>query len=190
MDELIRSLDAPIVRDLEKESKWSYIKNSNQIREAIDYHCKNDFISEYMLHQLSRLLYQGYIVINDLTFSSPIRSVYEVMEKVSREGTSRGVLKNISNKVGFEVSHVHFAQTSCIIENWVNYARKIKLSEQSLSRENMYKSLFSSLEKPKKTGEWIVFSKTDGVIKFWCIWLHKGKDENLIDIINNNAYNN
>jgi len=180
MDEFIRSLDVPIVRDLEKESEWSYDKNSNQILEATGYHCKGDYISEYMLHQLSKMLYQGY----DLAFSAPIRSVYETMENVSKVGTSRGILNNISKQVGFEVNHIHFAQSSCMTENWVNHARKTRLSEELLSNEVIYKSLVSSLSKKNKTGEWIVFSKADGMIKFWCVWLHKGGDDQLIEVIN------
>ena len=98
MDELIRSLDVEIIRDLESESSWSYEENSEQILEAINYHCPGSFVSQYMLHQLSRMLYQGYIVINDLIFSSPIRSVYEVMEKISKTGASRGAL-NLNKSV-------------------------------------------------------------------------------------------
>ena len=184
MDELIRSLDVPIVRSLESESKWSYEENSGQILEAINYHCQGDIVSEYMQHQLSRMLYQGYLVVNDLTFASPIRSVYEVMEHVSKAGTSRGILKNISNRVGFDVNHAHFSQSSCITENWVNHARKTKLVDQPLSSEIMYKSLISSLSKKNKTGEWVVFSQTDQGIKFWCIWLHEAGDDNLISVIN------
>lgn len=184
MDELIRSLDVPVVRDLEKESQWSYGENSDQVREAIDYHCPTDFVSEYMLHQLSMMLYQGYLVVNCHTFSSPIRSVYEVMEAVSKLGASRGVLKNISKKVGFDVNHAHFSQSSCIAENWLNHARRTKLVEESLSSEVMYKSLISSLSKKNKTGEWVVFSETDSGIKFWCIWLHQAGDDGLIGVIN------
>ena len=183
MDELIRSLDIAIVRDFEIESKWSYDENSNQILEATGYHCQGSFVSEYMLHQLSRMLYQGYLVINDLTFSSPIRSVYEVMEEISKRGTSRGVLKNISKEVGFNVNHTHFAQELCITENWVNHARKTKLADEPLSSEVMYKSLISSLSKKNKTGEWVVFSETESGIKFWCIWLHEAGDDNLIKVI-------
>jgi hypothetical protein len=184
MDKLISSLDVQIVRDLEKESKWSYDENSDQILEATGYHGQGNFVSEYMLHQLSRMLYQGYLVINDLTFSSPIRSVYEVMEDVSKVDTSRELLKNISKQVGFNVSHTHFAQSSCITENWVNHAKKTKLANEPLSSELMYKSLISSLSKINKTGEWVVFSETDSEIKFWCIWLHEAGDDNLINVIN------
>jgi hypothetical protein len=124
MDEFISLLDVPIVRDLKSESKWTFDENSTQILEATSYHCQGDSVSEYMMHQLSRMLYQGHLVVNDLTFSSPIRSVYEVMEKVSKSGVSRGGFNNISKKVGFNVSHAHFAQSSCIIQNWVNHAKK------------------------------------------------------------------
>jgi hypothetical protein len=89
MDEFISLLDVPIVRDLKSESKWTFDENSTQILEATSYHCQGDSVSEYMMHQLSRMLYQGHLVVNDLTFSSPIRSVYEVMEKVSKSGVSR-----------------------------------------------------------------------------------------------------
>ncbi|MBB1319937.1 hypothetical protein H5123_20185 [Shewanella sp. SR43-4] len=184
MDELIRSLDVPIIRNIESESKWSYEENSDQILEAINYHCQGNFVSEYMRHQLSRMLYQGYLVINDLTFASPIRSVYEVMEQVCKAGISRGILKNISKKVGFDVNHAHFAQSSCITENWVNHARKTKLASQPLSSEVMYKSLISSLSKKNKTGEWVVYSQAGQEIKFWCIWLHEAGDDNLINVIN------
>jgi hypothetical protein len=107
MDELIRSLDVPIIRDIEREFKWSYEKNSDQILEAINYHCQGNFVSEYMRHQLSRMLYQGYLVINELAFASPIRSVYEVMEQVSKASTSRGILNNISKRVGFDVKKIN-----------------------------------------------------------------------------------
>jgi hypothetical protein len=44
--------------------------------------------------------------------------------------------------------------------------QKTKLSDQGLSSELMYKSLISSRSKKNKTGEWVVFSKTDSGIKF------------------------
>jgi hypothetical protein len=112
------------------------------------------------------------------------RQLDQFMKSFSKVGASRGRLKKVSKRVGFEVSHVHFAQSSCIAENWVNHASKTKLAKEALSSEVMYKSLISSLSKKNKTGEWLVFSKTDNGIKFWCIWLHQGGDNNLINVIN------
>jgi hypothetical protein len=183
MDDLIRSLFEPAARNLENESKWSYEDNLDQILEAIKHHCQENSVSEYMLHQLSRMLFQGYIVIGEMIFSSPIRSIYETMEAISQSDDSRGTLKNVSRKVGFNVKHSHFAQSSCIEENWINHARKTKLSTQAPSSEVIYGSLISSLSKEKKTGEWVVFSQSSSGLKFWCIWSHAAGDENLISVI-------
>jgi len=106
------------------------------------------------------------------------------MGQVSKADTNRGILKNISRRVGFDVNHAHFAQSSCITENWANHARKTKLVDQPLSRDIIYESLISPLTKKNKTGEWVVFSETDQGIKFWCIWLHEAGDDNLINLIN------
>ncbi|WP_345993941.1 hypothetical protein [Sulfurimonas sp. HSL-1716] len=185
MDDLIRSFDVPIIRNLTREREWSYSNYFNQILEAIEFHCEGSPVSDYMKHQISRIMHQGYVLINEIPFSSPVRSIYESMEKIVSEDNCRGVLKNITKQVGFPVLHTHFAQSSCIIENWKNFAHQTNLSQQAFSVETMYESLISSLDKPKKTGEWIVFSKTDNGIVFWCIWLHSAGDEKLIEIIKN-----
>lgn len=185
MDDLIRSLDVPIIRNLSREKEWSYSNYTNQILEALKFHCEGSTVSDYMKHQISRIMHQGYVLINEITFSSPVRSIYESMEKIVSEDIYRGDLKHITEHVGFPVLHAHFAQSSCISENWKNYARQTNLSQQAISVETMYESLISSLDKPKKTGEWIVFSKTDNGIVFWCLWLHSAGDEKLIEIIKN-----
>lgn len=184
IDQLIRSLDVPICRDLMREQSWCYDKYSDQVDEALDFHCDKASTSDYLKTQISQMIHQGYVLFGRNPFATPVRSIYETMGIVVNGADGRGKLKNVSNAVGFEVLHSHFGQSSCIIENWVNYARKTKLVNQSPSHEVVYENLISSLSKPNKTGEWLVYSKTDSGIKFWCIWLHIAGDDQLIKVIN------
>jgi len=189
IEKLIRSLDVLIVRNHELEDQWSYQNYSVQISEEIQYYCNEASVSEYMKHQISKIMHQGYVVIDTNPFASPVRSIYETMERVIKHDVCRGILKNVSGKVGFEVLHCHFAQSSCIIENWVNHAGRNKLGKQGITAKSMYESLTSSLSKRKKTGEWIVYSKGKGIVRFWCVWLHDAGDEELIEVIRSQAHN-
>lgn len=183
MDKLIRSMYVPIIRNLEREKNWDHEKYSNQVDEALNHHCKKATVSEYFRNQLSKMIHQGYLCFGDYLFTSPVRSLYETMGAVVEGDEGRGKLTRITKAVGFEVLHIHFAQSSCIIENWVNHARQTALVNQPFTHEVIYENLISSLSKIDKTGEWIVYSKTGGDIKFWCVWLHKAGDDQLIKII-------
>ena len=188
MDEFIRSLDVPICRDLDREKSWCFDNYSKQINEALKFHCSKAAVSDYLKKQISQMMHQGYVVFGDTPFSTAVRNIYEAMEGVVNGDTGRGRLNNISNGVGFEVFHSHFGHSSCIVENWVNYARKTSLASQSYTCQGVYENLVASLSKSKKTGEWLVYSKFNNAIKFWCIWLHpvnkSTTDEQLIRLIN------
>lgn len=170
----------PIYRDIECEQKWNYDNYVAQIEEAIYYHCNNQFVSKYFKEQISQMIHQNYLIINNKPFSVPVRTIYEAMENVVKGRKSRGKLRNISDVLGFDVFHVHFGQSSFIVKNWINY---IKKHNSSLTKELLYENLISSLSKKDKTGEWLVYSKIDDRIKFWCIWLHESGDNELIKII-------
>lgn len=189
LDNFIKSLDIPISQNILQEEEWSYHNYATKIEEAIEFHCKGSTISNHMKHQISIMMHQGYVSINEIPFASPVRSIFESMESIVTKDYFRGRLNNITLKVGFPVFHAHFAHSSCIIENWKNYVHRTNLAKQTISVETLYESLISSLEKHKKTGEWIVFSKTDNGIVFWCLWLHNAGDEKLIDIIKNEQLN-
>ena len=105
MDDFIRSFDVPIVRNIPREKEWSYNTYTNQILEALEFHCAGSSVSDYMKHQISKIMHQGYVVINEIPFSSPVRSIYESMEKIVSEDYCRGVLNNITEHVGFSVLH-------------------------------------------------------------------------------------
>ena len=183
LDNFIRSLDVPILRNVECEKEWCYDNYSDCVTEALAYHCSNSFVSEYLKFQISQIIHQGYVLFGETPFAVPVRVIYEAMERVVKGGDGRGRLKNISNSLETEVLHIHCGQSSCITENWVNHARKTKLTNQAFTQDVVYKSLISSLSKPNKTGEWLVYSKSNNGIKFWCIWLHSAGDEQLIRII-------
>lgn len=187
MDELIRSLDVPICRDLDREQTWCFDEYSEQVNESLDFHCSEAITSDYLKNQISQMIHQGYVLFGDTTFATPVRNIYEVMEGVVNGSYGRK-LRNISNGIGFEVLHSHFGHSSCIIENWGNHAKKTCLANQSFTHEGVYENLISSLSKHIKTGEWLVYSKLDGGIKFWCIWLHPindtTSDNQLIKVIN------
>jgi len=130
--------------------------------------------------QLSQLYHQGYVVIENIAVSVPVSSVLSVLENIGSIGNGRGKLRNISNQLGFDVMHTHFGQSSFIVENWANHARRTKLKEKCLDIETMYQSLIESVSNDYKTGEWVVFSKLNGSITVWCLWLHKAGDEALV----------
>lgn len=173
----------PIYRDIECEQEWSYDDYTTQIEEALSYYCDNEYVSEYLKKQISQIIHQGYLIIYDKSFATPVRTIYEKMEGIVKGVKGRGKLKNISNVLGFDVFHVHFGESSCIVENWINYEKKTNSYDLSFPKESIYESLISSLSKKDKTGEWLVYSKIDGKIKFWCIWFHESGDNELIKII-------
>lgn len=173
----------PIFRDIECEQKWNYDNYVAQIEEALSYHFDNEYVSEYLKKQISQMIHQGYLIIYDKSFATPIRTIYEKMEGIVKGGKSRGKLKNISNILGFDIFHVHFGESSCIVVNWINYAKKTNSCDLSFTKKSIYKSLISSISKKDKTGEWLVYSIIDGKIKFWCIWFHESGDNELIRII-------
>jgi len=179
---LAKSLNIPIYRDIECEQIWNYDDYSNQIEEALSFHCNKDFVSQYFKEQISQLIHQGYLLIHDKPIAVPVRTIYEVMENISEGKKEKKSLRNINNNVNFDVLHVHFGQSSFIIENWANYIKRNSV-DLNFTHESAYKSLMLSLSKKDKTGEWIVYSKDKGKIKFWCIWLHNAGDDNLIEII-------
>lgn len=182
-DKFIRSLDVQIRRDVERENNWCHEKYAGEVDGALEFHCNKATVSEYLKNQISQMIHQGYVLFGSNLFATPVRSIYETMRNVVNGDNGRGKLKRISNVVGYEVFHTHFAQSSCIIENWVNHARKAKLDHQPFTHEVAYENLISSLSKPDKTGEWLVYSKTESGIKFWCIWLHLAGDDQLIKVI-------
>jgi hypothetical protein len=179
----LSKLIIPIHRDIECEQKWSYDDYATQIEEILSYHCDNEYVSEYFKKQISQMIHQGYLIIYDKSFATPVRTIYEKMEAIVKGMKGRGKLKNISNILGFDVFHAHFGESSCIVENWINYEKKTNSCDLSFSQDALYKSLISSLSKKDKTGEWIVYSEDKGKMKFWCIWLHKAGDDKLIEII-------
>ena len=183
LDKFIKLLDIPIYHDIESEQKWNYDNYAAQIEEALSYHCDNEYVSEYLKKQISQMIHQGYLIICDKPFSTPVRTIYEKMEAIVKGVKGRGKLKNISNILGFDVFHIHFGESSCIIENWVNYTKKTNSCDLSFTKELIYESLISSLSKKNKTGELLVYSKIDGKIKFWCIWFHEAGDNQLVELI-------
>ena len=184
IQDLIHSLEIPIVRDLELENCWKYNMYSEELERTLSYYSKNSLFSTYLKEQISQLIHQQYLVIVGKTISVPVRSIYTTINEVSRNNVSRRKLKNISKNVGFDVYHIHFGQSSFQIENWANHAKKDNLhSQQNLNTELIYENLISSLSKKNKTGEWIVYSNQNDSIQFWCIWLHKINDNKLIDLI-------
>jgi len=184
MDRFIRSLDIISPRDIESEKSWSHEQYKEEVEEALSFHCENAGVSAYFKHQLSQLMHQGYILFGETTFSITVRSIYESMELVAKGSPCRGKLRNVSNAVGSEILHIHTGKSSGITENWVNYARKTKLKEKPFTHETVYNNLISSLSKPNRTGEWVVYTKTGSEIKFLCVWLHNSGDEMLIETIN------
>lgn len=187
MDELIRSLDVHICRDLDREQTWCYEEYSDQVNEVLGFHCSEAFTSDYLKNQISQMIHQGYVLFGDTPLATPVRSIYEVMEGIINGAHGRRKLSNISKGVGFDVFHSHFGHSSCIVENWVNHAKRTHLANHSLTHEVVYENLISSLSKRNKTGEWLIYSELDGGIKFWCVWLHPinyaTSDNQLIKVI-------
>ncbi|MCF7354443.1 hypothetical protein [Vibrio sp. CK2-1] len=180
IEQIIRATDVKIRRDIDLETTWSYSDYEHMVEEALSYHCPKYNISDLLKLQLSQLYHQGYVVIENIAVAVPVTSVLSVLERIGDIGNGRGKLRNISNKLGFKVLHTHFGQSSFIVENWTNHAKRTKLQDQSLDIETMYQSLMESVSSDYKTGEWIVYSKHNGSITLWCLWLHKAGDEALV----------
>ncbi|MGP1832929.1 hypothetical protein ACTTBA_07595 [Shewanella frigidimarina] len=186
VEDIIKSVNVPINRDFALEAIWLYEDYSAKVDEALAYHCPNAMISFQMKQQISKLYHQGYVVIENQPIAVPVLSVFRELEIITSCNKGRK-LKNITKSVGFEVLHSHFGQSSFIVENWVNHAKSTKLKEQKLSIENMYSSLLESVSKSKKTGEWVVYSRLNQTVQFWCLWLHEAGDEALIKILKNST---
>ncbi|MEZ8402564.1 hypothetical protein AB4242_11555 [Vibrio splendidus] len=180
---IIKSINITPLRDESLEHSWSYESNVAEVNQMLSYNCPDSIFSEMFKVQLSQLLYQRYVVIENEPISVPISSLLQTLRCVEKGTKARGKLNSISDKVGFEVQHVHFGESSFITENWLNHARKTKLGKQPLNIDSMYESLIESRSKPKKTGEWLVYSFQHGVIKFWCLWLHEAGDDKLVETI-------
>ncbi|MEG3220253.1 hypothetical protein PD716_06390 [Vibrio gigantis] len=190
VEQIIRSTDVKVRRDLELESTWSYSDYEDRIEEALSVHCSNCNVSDLLKLQLSQLYHQGYAVIENNAVAVPVASVLSVLESITVASKGRGKLRHISNQLGFAVMHTHFGQSSFIVENWANHARRSKLRDKSLNVETMYQSLMDSVSNNDKTGEWVVYSKHNGSITLWCLWLHKAGDEALVHQIRAHAHNN
>ena len=181
----IRSWDVEVRRDHQWESQWSYEGYADQVNEALRHHVGKAFVSEYMKCQISRAMHQGYWAINDMAFASPVRIAFEAMENILDGGKHRGRLSSVSKELGFDVFHAHFAQSSCITQNWLNHASRTKLQETELTAEALHYSLMSSVSSKKRTGEWVVFSRNGDAFQFWCVWLHEAGDSDLVKVIRN-----
>ncbi|MEG3753581.1 hypothetical protein [Psychromonas arctica] len=183
---IIKSLNIPIRRDYDLENSWLYENYVARIDEALEYHCPNSTFSLSMKQQISKLYHQGYVVIENLPVAVPVHAVLRELEIIASSNKGRK-LKKITNGVGFEVLHSHFGQSSFIVENWANYVKNLKLDEQEINVETMYSSLLESVSKPKKTGEWVVYSRLNQTVHFWCLWLHEAGNEALIKLLKNST---
>jgi hypothetical protein len=148
----------------------------------IDHYCSNAVVSFLMKQQISQLYHQGYVVIENQPIAVPVHSVLRDLEIIASCNKGRK-LKKITANMGFEVLHSYFGQSSFIVENWLNCANKTKLCEQNINIESMYSSLLESVSKPKKTGEWVVYSRLNKKLHFFYLWTHKAGDEGLINIL-------
>ena len=137
VEQIIRSVDIKVRRDLELESVWSYSDYEHTVDEALNHHCPKIVVSDLLKLQLSQLYHQGYVVIENIAVAVPVLSVWSVLESISSVGNGRGKLRNISNQLGFDVMHTHFGQSSFIVENWSNHARRTKLQDKCLNIETM-----------------------------------------------------
>ncbi|HBC3451079.1 TPA: hypothetical protein KDY51_005003 [Vibrio parahaemolyticus] len=180
VEQIIRSTDVKVRRDIALESTWLYGDYEHMVEEALSFHCPTCNVSDLLKLQLSQLYHQGYVVIENIAVAVPVTSVLSVLERISDIGNGRGKLRNISDQVGFKVLHTHFGQSSFIVENWANHAKRTKLQDQNLNMETMYQSLIESISNDYKTGEWVVYSKHNGSITIWGLWLHEAGDDALV----------
>lgn len=185
--DVIKASNVEVRRDLQREAQWTHDSYVDQVDEALNHHVGEAFVSPYMRAQISKAMHQGYWVVNDIPFACPVRSVFEVMERVVGGGQHRGLLNSVSRRAGFDVLHAHCGQSSCITENWEKHAHRAKLHENEPNAESMYRSLLSSVSSSSRTGEWVVFSKDDNGFQFWCVWLHRAGDSDLGKVIRKNA---
>ncbi|MCZ4374289.1 hypothetical protein O4H50_21100 [Vibrio diazotrophicus] len=180
VEQIIRSTDVKVRRDTTLESTWLYGDYEHMVEEALSFHCPTCKVSDLLKLQISQLYHQGYVVIENIAVAVPVTSVLSVLDRISDIGNGRGKLRNISDQVGFKILHTHFGQSSFIVENWANHAKRTKLQDQDLDIETMYQSLIASVSNNYKTGEWVVYSKHNGSIIIWCLWLHEAGDEALV----------
>jgi hypothetical protein len=162
------------------ESTWLYGDYEHIVEEALSFHCPTCNASDLLKLQLSQLYHQGYVVIESIAVAVSVTSVLSVLERISDIGNGRGKLRSISDQVGFKVLHTHLGQSSFIVENWTNHAKRTKLQDQELNMETMYQSLIESISKDYKTGEWVVCSKHNESVTIWGLWLHEAGDEALV----------
>ncbi|QDO82389.1 hypothetical protein FM037_02950 [Shewanella psychropiezotolerans] len=183
VEKIIQSVNISPRRDKQLELKWEYIDYAVQVDELLAYYCLEAVFCDLIKVQVSQLIHQGYVLIEGSPISVPLSALMNTLESIASGDKTERKLRHISKKIGFDIQHAHFSESSFIVENWLNYARNTNLGKQPVTFENMYNSLIESTSKPNKTGEWVVYSNQKGFTKFWCLWLHQAGDDTLVENI-------
>jgi len=176
-----------------------------QVVEELKYHCKGNQFTNYIKNQLVDIYSIGYVEICGLRHPYEPHDIYLAIETVVDNHKIHKPFKRKTSLLrGKNVFHIHHSQSFYSMCNCIRYFKsKYKCDNDVWHRLNELRielagkiDLFTvlanevfieSLSMQNKTGEWLVFSKENGKIKFLCLYIHDmdPEDSGLYSLVKN-----
>lgn len=187
-------------------SKYDKSDIQSDVIDALNFYCPSQSFSRLLIDQLIELQGSGMVKICDYSHPYIPTEIYWTLRKIVNGEIDYKPFKKKSSKLfGRKVLHVHHSQSFYIMKNCIRYfENRYKDDNQILKRllelqieypeRNDHMVLFanevlsSSVEWPKKTGEWIVYQLVDDSFHFLCLYIHDYEDSDdskLYDFIKN-----
>jgi hypothetical protein len=176
------------------EKQYDKTHHEKEVISELKYHIGDTGYSKLFLNQLTQLHGAGYVEINDKKYPYNLTPIYWRLEEIiNKKIEFKDFRKKESFLYGKNIFHVHHSQAFYISNNAINYFKRSYPSDESVKEkltdicinhpDNNSSATFgidillTSINSPRKTGEWIIFQNTGNRFHFICLALHNTKED-------------